>query len=97
MSDWDIITIDQSAGLKALRHDYFAIMPSRQSFYPVQKVLLHERKRHTACRVASARYAAPVQTWDGVLTNPRKCEQTENITFPHPSDAGGNNVTKPSY
>ena len=21
---------------------------------------------------------------------PRKCEQTENITFPHPSDAGGN-------
>ena len=22
----------------------------------------------------------------------RKCEQTENITFPHPSDAGGNNA-----
>ena len=24
---------------------------------------------------------------------PRKCEQTENITFPHPSDAGGNNIS----
>ena len=44
-----------------------------------KKVLLRERKRHTACRVASARYAAlspnggggtpgfpPVQTWDEV-------------------------------
>ena len=26
----------------------------------------------------------------GNPTPPRKCEQTENITFPHPSDAGGN-------
>ena len=25
---------------------------------------------------------------------PRKCEQTENITFPHPSDAGGNKFDK---
>ena len=25
---------------------------------------------------------------------PRKCEQTENITFPHPSDAGGKNAWK---
>ena len=25
---------------------------------------------------------------------PRKCEQTENITFPHPSDAGGNKLTQ---
>ena len=23
---------------------------------------------------------------------PRKCEQTKNITFPHPSDAGGNDL-----
>ena len=88
-----------------------------------KKVLLGKRKRHTARRVTSARYAAlsngwggyPIQTWDGVpLPIPgtgyppprpgmgyphpdlpsRKCEQTENITFPHPSDAGGNNVTK---
>ena len=33
----------------------------------------------------------PVKTWDGYSPPPppRKCEQTENITFPHPSDAGG--------
>ena len=32
-----------------------------------------------------------IQTWTGYLPpSPRKCEQTENITFPHPSDAGGN-------
>ena len=126
-----------------------------------KKVLLRERKRHTARRVASACYAAlsngwegvphPVlvvggytshpppsrpgregtshhpdlgwgtpqprhgigylpptqpgmgylphpdlgwgtlhpQTWDGV-PHPHKCGQTETITFPHPSDAGGN-------
>ena len=30
---------------------------------------------------------------DGVRPPPpRKCEQTENITFPHPSDAGGKNT-----
>ena len=28
----------------------------------------------------------------GVPPSPRKCGQTENITFPHPSDAGGNKV-----
>ena len=43
----------------------------------------------------------PTWTWDGVppscpdlrwgTPSPRKCEQTENITFPHPSDAGSNN------
>ena len=40
----------------------------------------------------------PTQTWDGVpphldleqgTSPPRKCGQTENITFSHPSDAGG--------
>ena len=39
----------------------------------------------------------PTQTWDGIpplprpemgYPPPRKCEQTENITFPHPSDGG---------
>ena len=34
-------------------------------------------------------YPPPVQTWDGVPPSHR-CEQTENITFPHPLDAGGN-------
>ena len=34
----------------------------------------------------------PIQTWDGVPLH--KCEQTENITFPHPSDAGSKNLTK---
>ena len=44
----------------------------------------------------------PTQTWDGVPPSPYldlrwgtpppcKCEQTENITFPHPSDVGGKN------
>ena len=43
----------------------------------------------------------PVWTWDGVppphpdlgwgTPPPHKCGQTENITFPHPSDAGGKN------
>ena len=33
----------------------------------------------------------PPQTWDGVPPPPRKCEQTENITFSHPSDEGGKN------
>ena len=124
-----------------------------------KKVLLRERKRFTACHVASARYAAlsngegvphPVlvvggtlptttmQTWSGGVPPtiqtwswgspgtplppsrpgmgyppprpemgnplppthrpgmrypppPQKCRQTENITFPHPSDAGGKN------
>ena len=28
---------------------------------------------------------------------PHKCEQTENITFPHPSDAGGNNIRLHSW
>ena len=71
-----------------------------------KKVLLRERKRHTAHRVASARYAAPPptptpdlgqgtppppQTWDGVPPPPRNGGQSENITFHHPSDAGGKN------
>ena len=41
----------------------------------------------------------PIQTWDQVppsrpwMGYPScKCEQTENITFPHPSDASGNNT-----
>ena len=29
--------------------------------------------------------------------HPRKCGQTENITFRHPSDAGGNNYTSSDY
>ena len=41
----------------------------------------------------------PTQTWDGVpppdlgrgTPPPRKCGQTETNTFPHPSDAGGEN------
>ena len=33
----------------------------------------------------------PIWTWLGYPPPPR-CEQTENITFPHPSDAVGNNV-----
>ena len=36
----------------------------------------------------------PVQIVMGVPL-PRKCGQTENITFPHPSDAGGKNVNIP--
>ena len=125
-----------------------------QFFFINKKVLLRERKRHTAFRVASARFAdgggrvppiqswtggtpgysptlildgvphqqdgvspypdfgwgylppnqqdgvplqldlvwgkVPIWTWDGVP--PRKCGQTETITFPHPSDAGGKNT-----
>ena len=80
-----------------------------------KKVLLPERKRHTARRVASDRYAAlsngggylppTIQTWMGYPPNhpdlagvpPPPTEvwtdkQTENSTFPHPSDAGGNYV-----
>ena len=35
----------------------------------------------------------PTQSWDRVpLPPPHKCEQTETITFPHPSDAGGENM-----
>ena len=38
-----------------------------------------------------------VWTWDGYLPRPppppRKCGQSENITFRHPSDAGGKNTT----
>ena len=35
----------------------------------------------------------PIWTWDGVPPPAsHKCEQTENITFPHPSDAGGKNT-----
>ena len=30
---------------------------------------------------------------DGVPLPPPGCEQTENITFRHPSDAGGNKTT----
>ena len=41
----------------------------------------------------------PILTWGGGTPHqpdegtppPHKCGQTENITFPHPSDAGGNN------
>ena len=119
-----------------------------------KKVLLRERKRHTARRVASARYAdlspdeggggvphpvswmrvPPISTWDGVPliwiwdgvphsgpgmgypcldlrwgiplcpdlgwgTHPPNrgvTWQTENSTFPHPSDAGGNDTTPPT-
>ena len=34
----------------------------------------------------------PPKTWDRVPPPPRKCEQTENITFPNTSDAGGNKM-----
>ena len=99
-----------------------------------KKVLLRERKRHTARRVASARYVAlsngggdtpsspgrggtppTIQTWPGGYPphhpdlagggNPPPCPdlgwgtpppvqvwtdtQSQNIIFPHPSDAGG--------
>ena len=70
-----------------------------------KKVLLRERKRHTARRVTSTRYA-PTWTWKGGILLPLPQPgpgkeyspppvkvwtdtQTENITFPHPSDAGG--------
>ena len=45
----------------------------------------------------------PIQTWDGGTPavgrmgyppSPSKCEQTENITCPHPSNAGGNKIIK---
>ena len=43
----------------------------------------------------------PPQTWDGVPPylnlgrgTPSKCGQSENITFRHPSDAGGKNCTQ---
>ena len=92
-----------------------------------KKVLLRERKRHTARRVVSTHSVVlswltppagltPHRTdppptgltplaesaeWSPHLTDhppqlsrlsdhPPRCEQTENITFPHPSDAGGN-------
>ena len=35
-------------------------------------------------------YAPPVWTLLGYPSPPPRCEQTENITFPHPSDAVGN-------
>ena len=61
--------------------------------------VLRERKRHTARRVASARYAAlsPGGGWggggDGVPPTSvnRQTDKCENITFPHPSDTGGKN------
>ena len=108
-----------------------------KKYYFSKKVLVRERKRHTAHCVASARFAdggggtpsslgqgrgvphpvldggvphpvldrratpwvgvppflildgvPPVWTWDGVPPHLDKCEQTETITFPHPSDAG---------
>ena len=49
---------------------------------------------------------SPIQTWDGLPPPPhpdlgmgysphhRKCGQTKNITFPHPSGAGGNNQAR---
>ena len=43
----------------------------KQTFLANKKVLLHERKRHTACRIASAHNAAlsnggyPIQSWVG--------------------------------
>ena len=45
-----------------------------------------------------SRMGPPLQTWNGLPLHldlgwgtppPRKCEQTKNISFPHPSDAGG--------
>ena len=134
-----------------------------QTYHVNKKVLLHERKRHTARCVASALSAAlspegergtpiqsqrgvppsspdgggtpiqsrwgyphlvptrggypgspsarwsilPLSGWMGItpppptssgrmgvpdgVPLPHRCEQTENITFPYPSDAGGNN------
>ena len=35
----------------------------------------------------------PVWTWPG-YPPPHRCGQTENITFPHPSDAVGNKITE---
>ena len=64
-----------------------------------QEVLLRERKRHTARRVAST--PSVVLTGGGGVPHPRSRQggtptwtdtQTENITFPHPSDAGGKYV-----
>ena len=48
--------------------------PWTKSIFVNKKVLLCERKRHTACRVASARYAdpsgggTPSQVWGGTLS-----------------------------
>ena len=33
----------------------------------------------------------PPGTWPPLADPPPRCEQTENVTFPHPSDAGGKN------
>ena len=43
-----------------------------------KKVLLRERKRHTACCIAG---------WEGGVD--RHTDTCQNITFPHHSDAGG--------
>ena len=94
------------------------------NFYFNKKVLLRERKRHTARHVASTRYAARVRgtppSWDltwmgvppfqvggtpfsgggtpfpgrwgtGTPVDVWTDTQSETITFPHPSDAGGKN------
>ena len=37
-------------------------------------------------------YPSPLRPEMGYPPHPRKCGQTETITFPHPSDAGGNNA-----
>ena len=62
-----------------------------------KKVLLRERMRHTDRRVASpwVGRGGGYLPWPGgwgvpTLGVPPRCEQTENITFPHPSDAVGN-------
>ena len=54
----------------------------------IYKKVLHERKRHTDCRVASP--------GRGVWTD-RWTDTCENITLPHPSDAFGNNLQGYTY
>ena len=61
------------------------------------KKVLQKGKRHTARRVANTcceggTYPGggglPALAWEVPTQGP--CEQTENITFRHPSNAGGN-------
>ena len=74
-----------------------------QTWKTAKKVFLYERKRHAACHIAALSLDLPMGV--GVpLSSPDRevplCNpvgvwtdrQPENITFPYPSDAGGNNL-----
>ena len=67
-----------------------------------KKVLLRERKRHTALRVAITGMPSLLhpgqgrgysgQVMMGGVPRAGTDKQTETITFPHPTDAGDNNT-----